>query len=224
MSETCKWLHVKIEQLPTVRYPFNLQILPNNGIYFFYEDGENSNHSEGLREEGDTADNFKPRVIRIGTHTGEGMFRSRIAEHFLLNKSKMNFTIANSKPLDRSIFRKNLGRALLNKENDYYKEIWEIDFTNRENRINRGIIRNIEKEKQIESEITNLIRETFYFRFISFEDESKRVGTLGIESKLIGTVARCVMCKPSDNWLGKFSPIPRIKSGKLWLSQHITAP
>jgi hypothetical protein len=52
-------------------------------------------------------------------------------------------------------------------------------------------------------------------------NESRRVGTLGIESRLIGT--RCMMCKPSDNWLGKFSPLPQIKSGKLWLSQHLTA-
>jgi len=224
MSETCKWLHGKIEELPTVRFPFDLQVLPRNGIYFFYEEGEKLNHSEDLGERGDAADNFKPRIVRIGTHTGQGTFRSRIAEHFLLNESKMNFTIANSKPSDRSIFRKNIGRALLNKENDYYQKIWKIDFTNRENRINRGIIRNIEKEKQIELEITRLLREKFYFGFISFEDESRRVGTLGIESKLIGTVASCNLCKPSNDWLGKCSPVPQIKNGKLWLSQHITAP
>jgi len=36
---------------------------------------------------------LKPRIVRIGTHK-ENNFQSRISEHFLLNESKMNFTIA----------------------------------------------------------------------------------------------------------------------------------
>jgi hypothetical protein len=226
MSEMCKWLHEKLEDLPIVKFPFSLQKLPHNGIYFLYEKDENSNHDDSQSRGTDAArrseHNFKPRIVRIGTHREEN-FRSRIAEHFLLNPSKMNFTIANSKPSDRSIFRKNIGRALLNKENDYYQKIWEIDFTSKENRIKHGIMRNIDKERQIELEITNTFREKFYFRFISFEGEAKRIGTLGIESKLIGTVASCNLCKPSDNWLGKCSPLIQIKNGKLWLSQHLTS-
>ncbi|HET7284966.1 MAG TPA: hypothetical protein VFI70_09800 [Nitrososphaeraceae archaeon] len=222
MSQRCKWLHENIENLPSIRYPFTLQKLPHNGIYFFYEEGENSNHSDKLWEEEGATDNFKPRIVRIGTHR-ENNFRSRIAEHFLLDESKMNFTIANSKPSDRSIFRKNIGRALLHRKNDYYQKMWEIDFTSKHNRIDRGIMRNIEKEKQVESEITKLLRDNFYFRYISFEGQARRIGTLGIESKLIGTVASCKWCRPSNKWLGKDSPIPEIASGKLWLSQHLTA-
>jgi hypothetical protein len=45
----------------------------------------------------------------------------------------MDFTIANPKPSDRSIFRKNIGGTVLNKENDYYHKIWDIDFTTKEN-------------------------------------------------------------------------------------------
>jgi hypothetical protein len=81
-----------------------------------------------------------------------------------------------------------------------------------------------DKEKQIESEITKLLRNNFYFRYISFEWQARRIGTLGIESKLIGTVANCKWCRSSDNWLGKYSPIPEIEGGKLWLSQQLTAP
>ena len=65
----------------------------------------------------------KPRIARIGTHKNN--FQSRISEHFLLKESKMNFSIANPKPSDRSIFRKNIGRALLNKNNGYIKNIIE---------------------------------------------------------------------------------------------------
>ena len=44
MSERCKWLHEQLEQLPLIRYPFNPNDLPENGIYFFYEEGETWGH------------------------------------------------------------------------------------------------------------------------------------------------------------------------------------
>jgi len=56
MSELCKRLHEQLEQLPLIRYPFKLDQLPENGIYFFYEDGEIWGHG------GD-----KPRIVRVGT-------------------------------------------------------------------------------------------------------------------------------------------------------------
>jgi hypothetical protein len=104
MSEKCSWLHSQLESLPLLRFPFNVKSLPSNGIYFFYEEGEMIDHGNSP----------KPRIVRIGTHK-ENNFQTRISEHFLLNESKLNFTIANPKPSDRSIFRKNIGRALLNK-------------------------------------------------------------------------------------------------------------
>ena len=88
MSEICKWLQEQLELLPIFKYPFDLKLLPNNGVYFFYEEGENSDHGNGIN---------RPRIVRIGIHK-ENNFQSRISEHFLLNESKMNFTIANSKP------------------------------------------------------------------------------------------------------------------------------
>lgn len=95
--------------------------MPNNGIYFFYEDGEVSGHGGA-----DDTNNNKPRIVRIGIHK-DGNFKSRISEHFLLNESKMHFTSKTSASHDRSIFRKNLGRALL--EGDEYLNTWKIDFT-----------------------------------------------------------------------------------------------
>jgi hypothetical protein len=128
----------------------------------------------------------------------------------------------NSKPSDRSIFRKNIGRTLLNKQRDYdYLKVWETDFTSNINRIRQSHLRNIDKEREIESQITELLRQRFYFRLIPLEGQEKRMGKTGIESKLIGTVASCKLCKPSDHWLGKFSTKAQIKNGKLWLSQHL---
>jgi hypothetical protein len=49
------------------------------------------------------------------------------------------------------------------------------------------------------------------------------MGKTGIESRLIGTVATCKLCSPSNNWLGRYSPITKINEGKLWLSQHLSS-
>ena len=44
----------------------------------------------------------------------------------------MRFTLINPKPSDRSIFRKNIGRALLNKQRDSdYLGVWDTDYTRR---------------------------------------------------------------------------------------------
>lgn len=211
MSDLCKWLHEQLEQLPIIKFPFKLEQLPENGIYFFYENNEIWGHGGN-----------KPRIVRIGTHK-EGNFRSRIKEHYLWDESKMNFDKNKPKPSDRSIFRKNIGRALLNRGNDDYLQTWEIDFTTTENRKSLGYKRDIDKEKRTESKITKILRQRYFFRFIIIDAQAERMGNKGLESSLIGTVASCKLCKPSDNWLGTYSPKKQIKESGLWLVQHLKA-
>jgi hypothetical protein len=211
MSEKCKWLHEILEKLPLIKYPFKLELLPLSGIYFFYEEEEIWGHGDE-----------KLRIVRIGTHRGNN-FRNRISEHFLINERKMDFDKSNPKPADRSIFRKNLGRALLNRNKDLYLKIWEIDFLPRDNRVKYGDLRDIEKEKSIERQITEILRDRFFFRFIIIENDDERIGGKGFESKLIGTVSRCKKCKPSKDWLGNYSPKEQIRTAGLWLTQHLNA-
>jgi len=211
LSTECAWLHQQLEPLPLIRYPFSKESLPKNGIYFFYEDGQVWGHGGGL-----------PRIVRVGTHR-DGNFPSRISEHFLLNESKMNFGIDGAAPKDRSIFRKNIGRALLSRSHDGYLPLWEIDFISRANRQQYGTMRNLEKEKDVEREITKILRSTFSFRFIVMENQVERMGSSGLESNLIGTCAKCSSCKPFEGWLGKHSPIEKIRTNGLWLVQHLTA-
>jgi len=211
MSELCKWQHEQLEQLPVLKFPFKLEKLPKNGIYFFYEQGEIWGHGGS-----------KPKIVRIGTHR-TGNFRNRISEHYLFNESKMNFGKDNPKPSDRSIFRKNIGRALLNKRKDDYLQVWNKNFIKRDNRKKFGHLRTIKKEKKIESEITRILRNSFSFRFIELDSQTARMGKHGLESPLIGTIAHCKLCKPSSNWLGKFSPKNKIRQSGLWLVQHLKA-
>ena len=176
-SSDCQWLHEQIERLPLIKYPFDLEKLPDDGIYFFYEDGETWGHGGS-----------KHRIVRIGAHRS-GNFKSRINDHFVFDKNKMDFNAKRPAPKERSIFRKNIGRALLNKEQSNYLKIWEIDFTDRESRDTRSHLRNIALEKKVEGQISNLLREKFSFRYIAVENE---MGGEGLEGRLIGNVDQCV--------------------------------
>jgi hypothetical protein len=211
MSELCEWVHEQLDRLPLVKFPFNPENLPNNGIYFFYEAGEECRHGAA-----------KPRIVRIGTHR-EGNFRSRIAEHFLLNDHAMHFNQDRPAPHDRSIFRKNIGRALLVRAGDDYLQVWNRCFTSAATRLAFGHLRDIEKEKRLETEVTLILRETFSFRYIPIEGQERRMGGQGLEKVLIGTVARCQECGPSSEWLGRHSPVEKVRESGLWLSHYLKA-
>ncbi|MFZ0914018.1 MAG: hypothetical protein WBQ76_01370 [Candidatus Korobacteraceae bacterium] len=198
-----------LEQLPLFSYPFDISILPTNGIYFFYEKGETGIHFGS-----------KPRIVRVGTHR-DGNFKSRIAEHFLLKERKMQFTVDQPPPHDRSIFRKHIGRALLNKAADPYLAVWELDFTTRKGRIENRHLRDIAKESEIERDVTRILRQSFSFRFIEIPDQAQRMGAEGLESALIGTLASCDQCGGSSQWLGNHSPKLQIRESGLWLVQHL---
>ena len=78
----------------------------------------------------------------------------------------MIFNSMSPAPKDRSIFGKNIGRALLRKENCDYLEIWNNDFTPRSKREKYGYLREIEYKKEIEKQITNILKINFSFRYI----------------------------------------------------------
>ena len=208
---TCQWLHEKLEVLPLIKYPYDEEALPKNGIYFFYEIGEIWGHSGN-----------NSRIARIGTHKGDN-FGNRISEHYLVDEEIMNFDWNKPKPSDRSIFRNNIGRVLLNQDNNPYLSVWMKNYTERETRVKFGHLRDIHFEKEIESQITNIIRDRFSFRFFIIEDEVKRIGEKGLENRLIGTVGGCNLCKPSRNWFGRNSPVKKIAESRLWQVQHLNS-
>ncbi len=107
---------------------------------------------------------------------------------------------------------------------DPYLAVWEIDFTSRRNRETYGHLRDIAKEQEIESQVTDLLRRNFSFRYIVVDDQVERMGGQGLEAALIGTVATCGLCKPSPSWLGYHSPKAQIARSGLWLVQHLDSP
>jgi hypothetical protein len=98
---------------------------------------------------------------------------------------------------DRSIFRKNIGRALLNRDRDSFLPTWELDRTSRPARDKHAI--DLARQSAIEALVSQHIRERFTFIVFRIDDKSQR---LALESKLISTVSRCENCQPSTHWLG----------------------
>src|SRR6478672_3330165 len=108
MQHLCEELHLWANALPVFSFPFDARVLPLNGIYLLFEKGETAHGTN--------------RIVRVGTHTGNDQLRSRLKQHFIVENK------------DRSIFRKNIGRALLNKASDPYLAEWERDRTSRAGR------------------------------------------------------------------------------------------
>jgi hypothetical protein len=187
MSKECTSLHNLFNNLPRFYFPFDKTKIPLNGIYILFENGEIGHDLD--------------RIVRIGTHIGANQLRLRLHQHYILENK------------DRSIFRKNIGRAILNKRNDPYLKIWEIDLTTRNKKAELGHLVNQEYQSQIEREVSKYIQDNFTFCVFEVIDKDKR---LELESKLISTVSKCDECRLSKNWLGSYSPVEKIRLSSLW--------
>jgi len=189
---SCPKLHKLFNNLKRFSFPFNEEEIPLNGIYILFEKGEKAHGAD--------------RIVRAGTHTGLNQLRSRIKQHFI-NENK-----------DRSIFRKNIGRALLNKNKDIFLEQWERDLTTKEAKEKFSHLIDFKKQKEIEELVTKYIQENFSFVVFQVDDKDER---LKLESKIISTISLCKDCKPSENWLGLSSPKEKIREGGLWLVNEL---
>lgn len=189
---TCQELHEWARNLTRHAVPFRQADIPQNGIYLLFENGEIAHGGE--------------RVVRVGTHTGEGQLPSRLRQHFL-NENK-----------DRSIFRKNIGRALLNRVRDPFLAHWEIDLTPAAARSAWRSRISKEKLAEVESAVTRYMQKHFSFAVLGVDDAARR---LSLESKIISTLSLCDECVPTSAWLGSHSPKEKIRESGLWLVNEL---
>ena len=148
----CEALHEWANCLFALRFPFTDATIPSNGIYVLFEHGEVAHGTN--------------RTVRVGTHTGTGQLRSRLRQHFLVENK------------DRSIFRKIIGRALLNRDHDPFLPIWELDRTSRLAREKHVI--DLVRQSAIEANVSQYIQEHFTFVVFRVDENAKR---LELESK-----------------------------------------
>ncbi|GMO14827.1 MAG: hypothetical protein Pg6A_00700 [Termitinemataceae bacterium] len=187
MNNYCERIHKFFNILPRHTFPFNANKIPEQGIYALFETGETAHSGD--------------RITRIGTHTGKGNLCARLKEHFITENK------------DRSIFRKNIGRALLCKAGDDFLNYWEIDLTSKTTKDEWVEKIDMEKQQQVEKDVTNYIQKNVSFVVIKIDDKDKR---LELESRLISTVSLCGECKQSAHWLGNHSPKEKIRKSGLW--------
>ena len=159
-------------------------------------------------EEGEVYDNYD-RITRIGTHRGLNQLHGRLKEHYV--KANKN----------RSIFRKNIGRCLLNKEENPYLKSWEFDSSKPVIRAQYTSELDLEFEQLLERRITPYIQKNTSFVTIEVNNKAERMDW---EAKLIATIAQGGEKVDRPDWLGNDSPKPKIKRFGLWQEQHVMNP
>ncbi len=184
------WLHRLFERLPRYEWRGIDDIPFENGIYIVYERGE-TYHGYA-------------RVVHVGTHTAPDRLKQRLMDHFIRENH------------NGSIFRKNIGKALLNRAQDPYLEIWSLDTSRAPNRGRE----NPRAEAQAERDVSSYMRVNLGFAVIPVESAEER---LRLESAIIATLHQAKDFAPSDAWLGQHSPERVIRESGLWLKQGLDA-
>lgn len=192
MSVVCRDLHLFLARRTRHTFPFASGGIPANGIFVLFEKGEKAH----------TVD----RIVGVGTHTGENQLPTRIKQHFV-NQNK-----------DRSLFRKNIGRAMLSREHSPFLEQWEWNLTTPAGRAEYGERIDLKKLDATEARVSAYIQANFQFCVGRIDAKSDRVYW---ESKLASTISICDECEPSLSWLGSSCPMPKIQSSGLWLGSEL---
>jgi len=191
-EEACHEIHSALEALPLLASPAEVPF--RDGLYFFYEDGEKSEHA---------ADG---RVVRVGNHPASmgGLVR-RLRNHYSGRKNG-------------SVFRKLLGGALIRRRDPDSPCLlpapgrghWELQDA-----------KTCERCQPLEEEVSRLLRSSFRFRCVEVVDQAERNE---LESVLIATIAACPVCGPSATWLGHHAYSDKVRSSGLWNSDHVGGP
>lgn len=192
MNAICEQVHRLFGRQERFSFPFDEHRIPRNGIYALFEKGETGHGTD--------------RIVRIGTHTGDNQLRSRLKQHFLKENK------------DRSIFRKNIGRALLYGEGDPFLEQWNLDLTTRKAKNKYSSTIDWDKQNATEKRVSQYIQGHFTFAVGEVTDKPRR---MVLESRLISTVSLCNDCGPSATWLGLSSPKQKIRESGLWLVNEL---
>jgi hypothetical protein len=182
----CDHLHKRVQGLRRFNFGDQSDDLPLDGVYFVFERGQQGHGGS--------------RIVMIGSHRGNGKLAARLREHTTQNK-------------DRSIFRKQIGRALLNRNQDPFLADWNQDLTTRKNK--ELHFHRISKSKlaTVEEEVSKFISDYLSFAVINCDSPAE---ALKLQKLFIGTVSNCSTCSPTSDWFGHSSPDIKISESGLW--------
>ena len=186
------FIHEWMTHLP--RYYWDqIESIPfQNGIYIMFEKGEKIYGMD--------------RIVRIGTHRADGRLKERLKDHFLKENK------------DGSIFRKNIGLALLHRKCDPFEDIWALDWSKPSVKNKFAEDTQVEYKKTIEGAVSSYLRSYFSFTCILVRNEKDR---FRIEEALIATLNNANDFVSSEDWLGRHSPKQEISHSGLWNTQGL---
>jgi hypothetical protein len=192
VESTCVEIHQLVATLPLHRTP--REVAFSNGLYFFYERGERSEHGPD------------GRIVRIGNHPrSQERLVGRLGDHYRFSAGAKN----------GSVFRRYLGGALIRQRDagstclspgpgaghwEHQDEVACPDCAG------------------VELDIRELLADRFSFRCVRVDDMSMRNR---LEDRLIATIAACPTCRPSAGWLGQHAYPALVRSSGLWNTQHV---
>ena len=196
MCDACGRLHHLMSEGERFNFSTGWDNIPSdyNGIYVMFEKGEFAHGGD--------------RIVRIGTHKGDKRLKIRIRQHF--EKKKKN----------SSIFRKNIGLCFLNRDNDTYLEIWNLDTKTKEKQEFYSHFIDKEFEVEIENKVSKYIQENISFCLLEVPTENERKC---YEARMIGTVFRCLDCEASKGWFGLNSTKKKIREKGLWQERELNS-
>ena len=169
---------------------------PLNGVYFFFEEGENRAAGQG------------PRVVRVGTHAlrAENPSAATLWRRLAQHRGRQPGDIGGPRR-SRSVFRRHVGTAIIGR-----------DHLGDEARDNWYHYRHQPLEEQIEMAVSRYIG-VMPFLWLDVPD---RVTRHDIEAGAIGLLSRCSggVDPPSPGWLGRYAFKTEIRDSGLWNVQH----
>ena len=172
-------IHELLAGRPRYGKGFDPACLPRNGIYFFFESGE-------LFESSD-------RIVRVGTHIGEGRLTKRLKLHYC-GRAR------------RSVFRRNVGNALV--------RAGLVEGVSSD----AAPLGSMQFEPALETAISARFAETFTFSVVQVDDVSDR---LRLEAGLIASLSSDPLATPSELWLGYHSTVQAVRKAGLWNKLHV---
>ena len=185
-ASTCYKLHKLFNSMPLFRWDAISKVGFNSGIYIVFEVGETFYGMD--------------RIVRVGTHRSDGRLLGRLKDHFYTENN------------DGSIFRKNIGRAILNKNKHPYLSVWTKSSSRTDVNFNFSIQEGIEKQ------VTRYMRNSFSFICIPVETNAERTR---LEAGIIATLNKAADFVASPNWRGQYSSEREIVQSGMWLKEGL---
>lgn len=174
---------------------------PERGVYFFFEEGE---FRRGHPDE--------PRVVRVGTHMvsqgSKATFWHRLRTHRGTQDGRGNHR--------GSIFRLHIGKALMNRSNGGINvPTWGQG--------QNAPIRTQQKEKELEKRVSEYLGKMPFLWLTVPGRAGPDSDRAYIERNAIGLLSNCSdpLDAPSNDWLGRSSPVQEIRNSGLWNVNHV---